>query len=313
MQAAQRIVAATGCRLMSETFPARVDGGVRHPVVERFPYLAEMATATLARCASIVLAGATSPVAFFAKDGVPSQPVPTSLQQATLAGANENVTAALEALADELGAGAHPGAPRPPLPSVTGTALTPRNALAILAAVQPEGAIIVDEGVSAGGVHFGLSAACPPFSYLSLTGGATGYGLPCAVGAAIACPDRPVIVIEGDGSAMYSVQALWTMARQGLHVITLILANDRYRILELELEREFGTPTASAQQVTDFSSPPLRWTTLASSLGVSAQQVTTTVELRAALSTALAERRPYLIEVRIAASATGPAAGRTVP
>src|SRR5581483_5921265 len=226
LRAAARIAAVSGCRLLCETFPKRWERGAGLPAIERLPYFPEQAMALLAPYRSIVLAGARSPVSFFGYPGLPSYFISTEQQTATLATPDEDIPAALEALADALGAPADAGefapASRPPRP--TGR-FTPESFAAAIAATQPEGAIIMDEGNTSSGAYCPMTAGAPRHSYLTQPGGAIGLGLPCATGAAVACPDRPVITIQADGSAMYTLQSLWTQARERLNVTTIICNN----------------------------------------------------------------------------------------
>lgn len=168
----------------------------------------------------------------------------------------------------------------------------------VLAALQPEGAIVVDESGTTGAGYFSRASGSPRHDYLSLTGGAIGMGPACAVGAAIACPDRTVVNLQGDGGAMYTPQALWTQARESLHVVTLVCANHSYRILQLELARAgVAGPGPQSRSLMDLSRPRLDWTQLARGMGVEARSVEDVASLRKALASALAEPGPHLIEM----------------
>ena len=184
-----------------------------------------------------------------------------------------------------------------PLPAPPSGALTPAALGAVLARLQPEGAIVVDEGATSGLPYFSAAEAAPPHSYLALTGGAIGQGLPCATGAALACPQRKVISLQADGSGFYTLQALWTQAREQLDVVTLICANRSYRILQVELARAgIAEPGPNARSLTDLSHPALDWTALARGFGVPA---TPRADRRGAdprLAAALAAPGPALIE-----------------
>jgi len=298
LQAAARVAAATGAALLCEVFPVHVDRGAGRPRVEKLPYFPEQAQERLARCDAVVLAGARAPVAFFGYPGVASRLAPESAVQ-LLATPDEDAAGALADLADALEAPARAAAPAPaPLPEPPAGALTPASLGAVLARLQPEGAIVVDEGATSSLAYFGAAEAAPPHSYLALTGGAIGQGLPCATGAALACPQRKVIALQADGSGLYTLQALWTQAREQLDVVTLICANRSYRILQLELARAgIAEPGAKARALTDLSHPELDWTALARGFGVPATRAQTTEELTRALGNALAEPGPCLIEV----------------
>ena len=167
----------------------------------------------------------------------------------------------------------------------------------ITAQLLPENAIVSDEGVSSGGQVYRYSAGAPKHDWMTITGGAIGQGLPLATGAAIACPDRKVIALQADGSAMYTVQALWTMARENLDVTVIILKNNSYGILNIELDRVGVTaPGPKALSLLDLTNPVIDWVAMSNSMGVPAQSASTTQEFRAALSVAMAHNGPRLVE-----------------
>ncbi|HMK36016.1 MAG TPA: thiamine pyrophosphate-dependent enzyme, partial [Desulfomonilaceae bacterium] len=209
-------------------------------------------------------------------------------------------TAALEALADALGAppiGTDDQTSSRPLELPQGR-LTKEKAAMVLAALQPENAIVIDESVTSGGAYYPLTAAAAPHSLLTLTGGSLGMGMPAALGAALARPDRPVISFQADGSAMYTVQALWSQAREGLNITTLICANRSYDILKLELMRAGNVqPGKNTLSLTDLGHPSLQWSGIAEGMGVPAVSVETAELLIAELRRALYEPGPHLIEM----------------
>ncbi len=297
LRAAARIAAKSGAALSCETFPARVERGAGLPELAKFPYFPEQAIELLREYAHLVVVGAREPVSFFGYPGTPSRLLPDGVGLEHLATPEEDAPAALEALADALGAGrdAGPGpSARPELP--TG-ALHPGSLGSALAALQPEGAIVMDEAATSGLPWYQASAASPRHSMLCLTGGAIGQGLPCATGAAIACPDRTVIAFQADGSGMYTLQALWTQAREGLDVKTIVCANRAYRILKIELGRaDIAQPGPVATSLTDLDDPVIDWTALARGMGVPSARAQTAEEFSSALGRALAEPGPYLIE-----------------
>jgi len=169
---------------------------------------------------------------------------------------------------------------------------------AAIAAMMPEGAIVMDEAATTGLPFLAASAAAPPHTYLSLTGGAIGQGLPCATGAAVACPDRRVIAFQADGSAMYTIQSLWTQARESLNVTTVLCNNRSYRILQVELARSGVTePGRKARSLTSLSNPDIEWTSLARGLGVPSVRVETAEALTRELERSLATAGPALIEM----------------
>jgi len=299
LAAASRVAAATGARLLCETFPTRLVRGAGLPAIDRLGYFAEAAAAQLDGVKHLVLAGARSPVSFFAYPGKPSDLVPAGCDVHML-GEPGQATAALAALADEIAADAKPAlapANRSELP--TG-ALTGDSIARAVGALLPEHAIVVDESNTAGVTLPAATAGAPPHDWLTLPGGAIGYGLPNAVGAAIAAPGRKVLCLQADGSAMYTPSALWTMAREQLDVVTVIYNNGAYDILRLELQRvgaqASGPPGPRAESLLDISRPRLDFVALASGMGVSAQRATTAEEFTAALSDAFAMPGPHLID-----------------
>jgi acetolactate synthase-1/2/3 large subunit len=295
--AAARIAAGTGARLMSETFPARTARGAGLPDLTRLPYPPEMAIAALAGTRHLVLAGAQAPVHFFAYPGVPGHPVPEDCTVHVLSEPGEDAVAALQALADVAAPEATPDlleASRPELP--TGD-LTPRAMAAVIGALLPERAIVVDEALTSGVGLTELTSGAPRHDWLALTGGAIGDGLPMALGAAVACPDRPVIGIQADGSAMYTISALWSYAREQADITTIICNNGSYAILEHELSRVGAQNDGKrAARLLELGSPDLDFVSLATGMGVPATRATTAEELADQLRRALAEPGPHLID-----------------
>jgi acetolactate synthase-1/2/3 large subunit len=300
LRAAARIAAATGARLIHDTFPARLERGAGIPRAEPLPYLTEMATGTLAGLRHLVVCGTQAPVAFFAYPGRPSKLPDPATAVGVLAGPREDVGRALEALADALDAGADAPVQDVPLPELPDGALDAAAIGAALARLLPEGAIVVDESVTASAPIVAATAGAAPHDWLTLTGGAIGQGLPAATGAAVACPDRPVVCLEGDGSAMYTIQALWTQAREGLNVTTVILANRSYAILDFELSRVGATERGpAADALFGIGRPDLDFVAMAESMGVPARRAEDAQGFVAALREALAEPGPRLIEARV--------------
>lgn len=294
---AGQIAAATGAALFAPVFPTRIQRGAGLPKVERLAYLAEMCLTQLRGFEHLVLIGAPSPVSFFAYPGVPSDLVPPGCAVHSLAGDPAESLAALVAALD---VGHWPidaqAAARPRLPD---GALTAESVCQTVAALLPDRAIVVDESLTSGSSFPAASAGCPPHDVLTLTGGAIGMGLPLTVGAAVACPDRPVVTLEADGSAMYTIQALATMARDGLDATVVILNNRSYGILNVELQRTGAGGGAQAQRQLDLSEPPLDFVALATGMGVPATRPRTARELAVQFGNALAEPGPHLIEAVI--------------
>jgi acetolactate synthase-1/2/3 large subunit len=307
--AAARIAAATGARVLVETFPARLERGVGRPAFERLGYFAEAAEAQLAGVRHLVLAGAASPVAFFAYPERPSDLVPPGCTVHRLAEPGEDVQEALLELADRIagapaqsdrhGAGPSSGVPAG-APSGLPPGAAPLSAAAIGAVVGaslPEGAVVVDEAVTASlGLAAGTAEA-PPHDWLSITGGAIGQGLPAATGAAVATPGRRTVCVEADGSAMYTIQALWTQARESLDVTTVIISNRAYGILQIEMHRvQADPPGPVAAGLLDLDRPTLDFAAVARGLGVPAVSATTVDELDSAFRRSLATPGPFVIE-----------------
>jgi len=316
LRAASRISVATGARLLAETFPARMERGAGLPGVDRLAYLAEQAEAQLAGVEHLILAGARSPVSFFAYPGRASDLTPPGCTVTVLAEPDQDVEAALELLADQVAAGTKPALieAAPPLPAAPG----PLDAISLantVAASLPEHAIIADEANTSGYALPMALAAAPRHTLLTLTGGSIGQGLPVATGAAVAAPDRPVLSLEADGSALYTLQALWTQARERLNVTTVLINNAAYAVLRMELARtavgEMGAGRAGerAERMLDLSDPTLDFTRLSTGLGVPASRVTTVAELDRALRQAYAEPGPHLIEAIVAPVFPPPSAG----
>ena len=296
---ASRIAAATGARLLTETFPTRLTRGAGVPAIDRLQYLSEFAAAQLEGTRHLVLVDAKAPVSFFAYPGKASDLVPGGCEVHVLAGAADDSSVALAHLADRVAAGVAPvtaPAARPPRP--TG-ALTAEAVCLAVGAVLPEDAVVVDEAATSGIWAPGATAGGPRHDWLTLTGGAIGIGLPLAVGAAVAVPDRPVIALQADGSAMYTIQALWTMAREHLNVTTVLFNNRSYAILNMELQRVGAQPGPKALDMLDLSRPDLDFCSLARGMGVDATCATDAEDLTAALERAIAEPGPHLIEAMV--------------
>jgi len=297
LTAAARIAETTGIRLYCETFPTRLERGAGVPAVDRIPYFAEAVVAQLDGVKNLILAGAPSPVSFFAYPDKPSDLVPDGCSVHVLAGP-VGATAALAALADEVAPGttATVAAPsRPQLPTGTLTAVSVAD---VVGALMPEDVIVVDESNTSSVPLTAATAGAPKHDWLTLTGGAIGYGIPAAVGAAVAAPDRPVLCLESDGSAMYTISGLWTQAREKLNVTTVIYNNSAYDILRIELQRvgAGAAPGPKALDLLDLSRPTIDFVKVAEGLGVPARRATTVEEFADALRAAFAEPGPHLID-----------------
>ena len=295
-------IAAKGLhtRVMIEMFPARIERGVGIPLLGRLPYFPEQGLAALGG-ARIILADTRVLVSYFGYEGIPSELAPANSIH-TLVPEGGDVLEALRALADAVNA-------KCDAPSVSRISrhdrqlrendpLEPASIARLLADALPEGAIVVTEGSSCSVGFFDAAAAAAPHTILTNTGGAIGLGPPCAVGAALACPDRPVINLQSDGSALYTLQALWTQARKRLNIVTHIVANRRYGILQAELRRAGMTElTEGTLGLTELSRPDIDWVALARGLGVEATRVRTCRELADTLGTILRSAGPRLGEM----------------
>jgi acetolactate synthase I/II/III large subunit len=300
LEAASRIASATGARLLAETFPARLERGAGIPAVTRLAYLVEQAADQLAGARYLILAGARSPASFFAYPGKPSTPLPDGCEVHVLAEPGDDVPGALAMLAD-LAADEDSAAVLQPLarPQLPDGDLTAETAAAVIGALLPEAAIVCDEANTSGLWLPGATAGAPPHDWLSLTGGAIGQGLPLAIGAALGCPDRPVLALEADGSAMYTLSALWTHAREQLNITSVIFSNRAYAILRMELQRTGAVAGPIARDLLDLSRPDLDFTALATGMGVAASRAVTAPEFAGQLRRALAEPGPHLIEAAL--------------
>jgi acetolactate synthase-1/2/3 large subunit len=296
---AGRIAEATGARIITETFYARHERGEGRVAVERLPYFGEQAQDFIKELENIVFIGTKPPVSFFAYPEKPSWLSPEGANLVQLADVNTDALDALTRLADELGCPAEPTQfqERNTFELEQG----PANALElgkIMANRMPEGTIVSDEGATNGLFVYAMTPGAAKHDWLTLTGGSIGQGLPLSIGAALACPDRKVIALQADGSAMYTVQALWTMARENLDITVLLLNNSSYAILNIELQRVgVDNPGPTALSLLDLSNPTIQWTEIATGMGIKAQKVTQVQELDDAFAAAMAERGPRLIEV----------------
>jgi acetolactate synthase-1/2/3 large subunit len=298
LAAAGRIAAATGAVPLAQMSNRRIERGAGRVPVDRLRYPVDQAQVQLARFRHVVLVGTREPTAFFAYPGKPSLLAPDGCAVYTLARPQDDLVEALERLADRVGASRETPvvASFEPPPAPTGR-LTGDKIAAALAGALPEGAIVADESVSVGRSFFPTTRNARPHSWLQVTGGAIGCGLPLATGAAIACPERPVVCLEADGSAMYTLQALWTQAREGLNVTTVILANRSYAILLGEM-RNVGVeqPGPVGRDMMTLDRPVLDWQALARGMGVDAAATDDAEEFTRLLAQGLATPGPFLIE-----------------
>ncbi len=298
---AGRIAAKTGARLICETFPARLERGAGRVAVERLPYFGEMAADYIKGFDQIVFVGAPSPVAFFAYPGKPSLICSAHTKLIILAEPRRNALDALTRLANDLDAPKKPALVQETMvPPTEPGRLTPVGVGAVVAELMPKNTIVSDGAATAGLAIFPMTQGAAPHDWMTVTGGAIGQGLPLGVGAAIACPKRKILCLQADGSAMYTVQALWTMAREKLDITTVILNNSSYAILNIELARVGVTnPGPKALSMLDLTNPVIDWVKISEGHGVPAVKTETVDEFRSALKAALAHKGPRLIEAII--------------
>ncbi len=299
LEAAGRIRAKTGARLLCDTFAPRTELGSGRVVVERLPYFAEQIVAFLAGVEQLVLVGGEAPVSFFAYPGKPGYCAPEGCEIVYLAHADEDGARALLDLADALGASGQPTRAAFELPGLPTGALDLSAVVRTIAHYSPDHAILVDEGLTSSQALQAAMARARPHDHLPLTGGAIGDGLPMAVGAAVAAPGRKVVCAQADGSGAYTMQALWTMAREKLDATVVVFANRSYAILNIEAKRVGASLSAKGRALLDLHDPELNWTRLAAGMGVEASRATTAEEFAAQFRSAMNGRGPRLIEAMI--------------
>lgn len=295
-----KLAAATGARVLASTWAPRQEMGAGTTPVRRLAYFGEQAAEQLAGTEHLIAVGGAPPVTFFAYPDKPNWLTPDGAAIHQICGPSDDIDAALAALVDAVGApDAVPATnplDRPALP--TGE-LTPLSIGAAAAALMPEDTILVNEAGTGGSYQAAMRGA-PPHTLLSLTGGSIGYGLPASTGAAVACPDRRVLTMQADGSAMYTVQALWTQVREALDITTVIFSNRKYAILQVEFDRVGAhEPGPKAMSMLDLTNPELDWVSLAKGMGMSAGRATTAEEFNDLLSASFSMPGPNLIEAVI--------------
>lgn len=302
LEHASRIAVKTGARLMAQQANARIERGLGRVVIDRVPFSVDLALAALAGTEQLILIGARAPVAFFAYPGKPSLLAPADCEVIDMTEPTDDLAQALAALADAVGADRSVA----PVLAQAGTAALPTGALTAAAIIQaigllsPDNAIICDESVSSGRDSFKSTFGAAPHDFLQITGGAIGIGIPLSVGAAVACPERKVILMQADGSGMYTLQGLWTQAREQLDVVTVVFANRKYAILHNELKMVgAGEPGRNASRMLDLDNPAFDWVSMARASGVEAARADTSEVFVDLLRTALSRRGPFLIEAVI--------------
>ncbi len=298
----QRILAATGAKAMCEGSNGRIQRGQGRLPLERVPYVVEQAVEALKWVEHLVLVNARDPVGFFGYPGKPSRLYPQTAEIHVLTRNEQDAEQALGAVADAIGAPAKVAMPDPgPRPEVARGALSPEGLAQTVAALMPEGAVVVDEAVTYGRGFFPYTHAAPAHDWLQNCGGAIGYGPPVATGAAVgAGGNRRVIALQADGSAMYTPQALWTQAREKLPVTTVLLSNRKYQILLGEYRNVGANPGRTALDMMDLGNPDIGWVQLANSMGVEAARADTLDRCADLMAQSFARPGPFLIELAIA-------------
>lgn len=297
----QKLIAAiaekSGADVLVETFPARIERGRGLPAFKRLPYFPEDVMAAVAD-ANVILVGTREPIAYFGYEGMPSQLV-SQERLVTLTDVTEDSMGALLLLAEKLGVSVWQAPEQPAVDTVVEPGkLNAQSIVQLVAKHMPENSIVVPEGSTCSVGFYNAAAQGARHTLLTNTGGAIGQGPAFSVGCAIACPDRKVINLQSDGSALYTVQSLWTQARENLNVTTLIVSNRLYSILQVELKRSGQVvPGPQAQALTELDNPPIDWVSLASGFGVPAAKVGTSEAFEAKLIEALNYAGPYLIEM----------------
>ena len=301
LEAAGRVQAKTGARLLCDTFAPHTELGAGRVPVERIPYFAEQIVLFLKDVEQLILVGSKPPVSFFAYPGKPSRGAPEGCAMIYLAEPHQDGAQALQDLADELGASPQPAVTTPlVLPELPKGRLNSVSAAQVIAHYTPDHAIYAEEANTSGLPLMMHLARARPLTHLPLTGGSIGQGLPLAIGAALAAPDRKVVCPHGDGGAAYTLQALWTMARENLDITVVIYANRSYAILNIELQRVgVGSAGAKALSMLDLHNPEINWVQIASGLGVEASRASTAEEFADQYAAAMKQRGPRLIEAMI--------------
>jgi len=299
LASAYRIASATGARLLAPFSCARIVRGRGRVPLERVHYPVDAALKQLAGLRHLILVGARPPVGFFAYPGKPSRLYPEECTLEVLARPEQDAGLALANLADELEAPRVAPTDPGPRPEPARGRISPEGVAQTLAALMPEAAVIVDESISFGRGFFAGTHAAPPHDWLQIVGGAIGAGVPLATGAAIGAPGRRVITLEADGSAMYTLQGLWTQARERLDVTTVIFSNRKYAILLYELSQVGTNPGRTALDLMDLGNPELDWVRLAGGMGVEAARAETLEAFGDLLAQSFRRRGPFLIELVI--------------
>jgi acetolactate synthase-1/2/3 large subunit len=299
MALAAAIGAKSAVEVTSISRSPRIERGAGSAIIGRIPNPVEKSIDKFHAAKSLILVDEDAPVAFFAHPGKPGRLTREDCNILTLAAPGDDIAVALEALADLLGVSIEAAPLQPAFrPEIPDGALSLEKIGLAIGALLPEHAIVCDESITSGRTFFAATAGAPAHDWLQLTGGSIGIGMPMATGAAVACPDRKVINLQADGSGMYTLQALWTQAREQLNVLTVIWANRTYQILHNEFGNVgAGNPGERAASMLDLDRPAIDWVSLARGMGVDGLRVTDMAQFAAAMKAGIANRGPFLIEV----------------
>ena len=298
LEYAGRIASATGATLLSETFPACLQRGEGRVPVNRVPYFAEQAIDFLDEYQQLILIGAQAPVAFFAYPGVKSTLYSDGCLIEEFASRDDDIESAMECLLESFPNSSECAVQEHAVPDVVTRCLTPTTIGAVVCRHIKEDSIVVDEAISSGLELYVQTLGAKRHDWLAITGGSIGYGLPVALGAGIADPGRKIIALQADGSAMYTLQALWSMSREDVDVVIVLLNNSSYNILNVELLRtRSGEPNAKTLSMLDLSDPVIDWVKIAQAMEVEAYKVRQIAEFDDKFSLAMGKRGPCLIEV----------------
>jgi acetolactate synthase-1/2/3 large subunit len=298
---AGRIAVATGAKLLAPYPFTRIERGSGKPLVKRIPYVLEPAVELLKEFHNLILVGAAAPVAYFASPGKNAVLTSPDCEIHTLSRPGQDYAGTLSALADALSVKTvQPRTEKIARPSIPEGGITPAGLAAAIAAVLPDNAIIVDESMTSGRGIMAATEVAPPHDFLANTGGSIGIAMPLAAGAAVACPQRPVLCLSADGSGMYTAQALWTMARENLRIVTIIFANHAYGVLKREFSYlGVGQPGPTARDLFDIGRPNIDWVALGKSLGVPGKLVHSLPEFAQVMRGGFESGGPTLIEVSV--------------
>lgn len=301
LELAGQIVAKTGVRLATQFFSTRIERGAGRVPLERIPYAVPQAVAFLKGFRTIITVETGEPIAFFSYPDKPSLLKAPEAVVHGLVATGEDSVLGLSMLLDALGGSKVAPRRQERIDYAVPTGkLEPTSIAHALAAAMPEHCILVDESLTTGRETMGLTAGALPHDTIQNMGGSIGYGTPVATGAALACPDRRVFCMVGDGSAMYTIQSLWTQAREGLNVTTIIFANHSYQILKTEFANMgFGAPGPQALAMIDIDKPRIDWVAMGTSMGVPSQRVTTAEDFHKSMVNSVREAGPVLIEVAL--------------